>query len=77
MTKGEFIEALGESLEIDRGTLDGAQALDDLECWDSMSALIYMALADEKLGVIVSGDQIVSCKTVNDLVGLVGDKLNG
>ncbi len=77
MTKADFLRALEDSLEIDEGTLDGAQVLEDLECWDSMSALIYMALADEQLHVAVTGDQIVSCKTVNDLLGIVGDKLTG
>jgi hypothetical protein len=36
-----------------------------------------MGLADEKLHVTVSGDQIVKCKTVDDLLGLLGGGLTG
>lgn len=75
MTKSEFLRKLEQSLEIDEGSLDGARKLEDLEFWDSMSALIYMALADEELQVEVSGDQIMRCKTVDDLVALVAGKL--
>jgi len=75
MTKAEFLHALEDSLEVDRGALKGDQILEDLECWDSMSALLYMALADEKLQVAITGGMVMSCKTINDLVGLLGDKL--
>ncbi len=75
MTRAEFLQALEESFEVDQGTLEGNETLEDLECWDSMSALIYMALADEKLGITVSGEQIINCKTVNDLLDLLDDKL--
>jgi acyl carrier protein len=77
MTKDEFLRALEETLELNAGTLERTKKLEDLEDWDSMSALTYMALADEKLQVNVSGDQIVRCKTVDDLLGLLGDKLTG
>jgi acyl carrier protein len=77
MTRAEFLRALETSLEIDQGKLAGNQRLEDLEFWDSMSALIYMGLADEKLHVTVSGDQIVKCKTVDDLLGLLAGGLTG
>ena len=40
-----------------------------------MAAVLFIALADEKLGVAVSGDQIASSKTINDLTSLLGDRL--
>jgi hypothetical protein len=40
-----------------------------------MAALLFMALADSKMGVIVSGEQIATAKTVNDLMSLLGDRL--
>jgi acyl carrier protein len=77
MTKTEFLRRLEESLEIDEGSLNGPRSLGELEYWDSMAALTFMALADEHLQVTVGGDQIVGCKTVADLLGLLGDKLTG
>ncbi len=75
MTRAEFLRALETSLEIGQGALAGSQRLEDLEFWDSMSALIYMGLADEKLHVSVSGDQIVKCRTVDDLLDLLSGGL--
>jgi hypothetical protein len=40
-----------------------------------MAGVIFIAMADEKLGVTVSGDQIAKSKTINDLLSLVGDRL--
>jgi acyl carrier protein len=77
MTKEQFVRELEESLEIDAGTLARTRTLDDPAYWDSMSALTFMALADEKLHVALSGDQVVKCKTVDELLALLGDKLSG
>ena len=48
---------------------------DAIEAWDSLAAVLFIALADEKVGVTVSGDQIARAKTLNDLLSLLGEKL--
>ena len=75
MTREQFMRELETSLEIPVGTLMRAKTLEDPTYWDSMSALTFMALADEKLQLTLTGDQIVKCKTVDDLLALVGDRL--
>ena len=75
MTREQFVRELEESLEIDAGTLVRVRTLDNPDYWDSMSALTFMALADEKLQITLSGDQVVKCKTVDELLALLGDRL--
>jgi len=75
MTRTEFLRALEGQLELPEGTLNGNQALADVEGWDSLAAVLFIALADEQVGVIVSGDQIAKSKTLDDLLSLLGDKL--
>jgi acyl carrier protein len=75
MTTGEFLRALEGQLEVPAGSLKGEDAIRDIGFWDSMAAVLFIALADEKLGVAVSGDQIASSKTINDLTSLLGDRL--
>ena len=75
MTRGEFLRTLEGELEMPEGSLNENQALADLDGWDSMAAVLFIALADEKAGVIVSGDQIAKSKTLNELLSLLGDKL--
>ena len=40
-----------------------------------MAAVIFIALADEKAGVTVSGNQIAGAKTVDQLLDVLGDRL--
>ena len=73
MNSAEFLRKLEEALEINPNSLDESQGLTDLESWDSMSALIFMALADEELQTAVTGHQIAQCTTVGDLMALLKD----
>jgi len=75
MTRSEFLRALERELALDNGTLNENQALSSLESWDSMAAIQFIALADEQIGVAVSGDQIAKSRTVNELLSLLGNQL--
>ncbi len=75
MTRSDFLRALEGQLEIPQGTLNEGLALGDVEAWDSLAAVLFIALADEKAGVVVSGDQIAKAKTVRDLLSLLGGSL--
>jgi len=69
------VRALEVELGLNEGSLDGNQVLADMEGWDSMAAVQFIALADEKAGVIVSGNQIAKSETMNELLSLLGDRL--
>ena len=71
LTKADFLRQLEAQLEVKPGSLNESQRLSELECWDSMAAVVFIALADEQLGVTVSGDQIAQAKSVHDLLSLV------
>lgn len=75
MTRSEFLRALERQMEVAEGTLKEDQFLSQTEGWDSMAAVLFIALADEKLGAVVSGNQIAQAKTVRDLLVLTGDRL--
>jgi acyl carrier protein len=75
MTKPEFLRLLEGQMEIPEGSLNENERLADIEGWDSMAALLFMALADEKLGVTVVGNDIAKSKTISDLLALLGDRL--
>lgn len=75
MTEKEFLLLIDELLEEDPGTLTGQERLEDLEMWDSMTALGYIALLDEQFDIVISGDDLGKCETVNDLIALAGGKI--
>lgn len=58
---------LDEILELKPGTLKGDEQLADLEQWDSLAMMSFIALASEQ-GVALSPRQFARCNTVNDLL---------
>jgi hypothetical protein len=75
MTRNDFLRILEHEMEVPEGSLHESDAIADLSVWDSMTGVIFIALADEKLGLIVSGAQIARSKTINDLMSLLSDRL--
>lgn len=71
MDKKTFLLLLDDLIELDPGTLAGDEKLADLEMWDSLAAVGFIAMVDEHIGVPVSPAALASCQTVNDLVALV------
>lgn len=69
MTKEEFLQSMDENLEMPPGTLKGPERLEDLEMWDSVSMMSYIALADMQ-GVKITPRQIVGCVSIDDLAKL-------
>ncbi|KAA0685589.1 acyl carrier protein [Azospirillum brasilense] len=72
MDRKEFLLALDEMLELDPGTLTGAEELESIDSWDSLAVISFIALVDEKLGHVVEGEKLVKAKTVDDLLALAG-----
>jgi acyl carrier protein len=70
MERTEFIRLLEELFEMPAGALTGAEKLEELERWDSLAMMSYIALADEHYGVTLSPRKFLDCKTVNDLISL-------
>ncbi len=75
MTRGEFLRALEAEMEVPEGTLKEGLALADVEEWDSLAAVLFIALADERVGVTISGKQIAKAKTFDELLALLGDSV--
>lgn len=75
MTKFDFLRALERELGLAKGSMNENQELARLGGWDSMASLLFIALVDEKLGVAIPDDKISTVKTVNELLGLLGDRL--
>lgn len=75
MTKQEFLLQLDELLEEDPGTLTGEESLEELETWESLTVMEFLALVDETFDVVLEPKEIAACETVNDLVALVADHL--
>jgi acyl carrier protein len=67
----EFFHQLEEILEMKAGTLSGAEKLHDIEAWDSLMVINFLATVDEKYGVALPPKSVAGCKTVVDLANLL------
>jgi acyl carrier protein len=61
-----------EMLEMPSGSLTGAERLADLEAWNSLAMLSFIAFVDEHFSVSLSPRQIAKAETVSELGKLAG-----
>ena len=71
MTNEEKIAILEELMEVDEGTLNPETLLSNIEEWDSVSFLSFMAMMDEKFRKTVTGSEIKTKETVGDLMAMM------
>ena len=66
-----FLRNFEELLELPSGSVEGSTLLQDLPGWDSMAIVGFMAMADEKYGIVLSPKQFQTCNSLQDLSVLV------
>lgn len=64
----ELLEMLEEIMDLDEGTLETTSVLEEIEEWDSLSALSLMAEAKKSYGKKLSADEINNFVTVQDII---------
>jgi acyl carrier protein len=69
MTREEFLASLDDLVELPAGTLKGPEKLEEVEGWNSMAMIGFIALADQN-GVKVAPRQIAASNTIDELLQL-------
>lgn len=70
MTPADFYALLDEMLELEAGTLTGDERLEELENWDSLAVISFIALVDENFGVLIESDKLAAAATTGELYRL-------
>lgn len=71
MNTQEKLAALEDVMELDEGTLKPEMELDEIEEWDSLSALSFVVLMGDEFNRKISGQQIRAFQTVQDLLDVM------
>ena len=71
MDTQEKLAALEDIMELDEGTLKPETSLDDIEEWDSLSALSFVVLLGDEFNRKITGQQIRSFKSIQDLLDVM------
>jgi acyl carrier protein len=75
MNKQEFIIELEKIIEVDAGVISESDNLEKYAGWDSLAVLSFMAMVDAKFQCQVATSEINKCKTVTDLIALMGSNV--
>ena len=76
MDIGDFIKKIENEIEeIEPGSLKPDTNYRNIPGWSSMHALIIIALIDTEYNVTITGSDIRSCQTVNDLFTIVKSRV--
>ena len=73
MKKSEFIDELGEILEVEN-ELTLQTDLTEIEAFDSLAMMSIIAMVYTKFQVRMRGDDLKKVTTVNSLIQLIGDE---
>jgi acyl carrier protein len=76
VTKVEFLRLLETTLERDEGSLKGEETLADID-WDSLAVVSFLALADEHFGLQLGAKAVNACKTLPQVIALLGANVAG
>lgn len=71
MTETRKIEMLEEMMELEAGTLKADTVLSDIEEWDSIALISFIALMDDEFDKVIKGSVVKQAKTVADLMALM------
>ncbi len=68
MELNEKMALIEETLDVVEGTLTTETVLDDLDEWDSISALTLIVMLDERFDKTITGAEIKALNTVGDIL---------
>lgn len=71
MTNEKKLELIAEILDVEKETLTPETKLSDLEEWDSIALISFMAMMDDEFDKIVKGADVKVQKTIKDLMALM------
>lgn len=71
MELSEKLALLEDILDVDSGSLSCEQALEDIDEWDSLSALSVVVMVKDEFNKKLTGDQVRSFKTIQDIIDVM------
>jgi acyl carrier protein len=75
MSKQSTFEALEELLRLPAGSLKGKEQLKDLNQWDSLAMVEFVAMVDERFGIDILPEDVRECRTIDDLAETVASQI--
>jgi acyl carrier protein len=71
VAKPDGMRLLEQMLELRPGALSAETRLRDLDGWDSLATMTFIAMIDREFGLPLPGGRVARCQTVGELIGLL------
>lgn len=71
MELSEKLALLEDILDVDSGSLSCDQSLDDIDEWDSLSALSVVVMIKDEFNIKLTGAQVRAFKTIQDIIDVM------
>lgn len=71
MTNEEKIELIADAMDLDASEITPETKLADLESWDSVALLSFIAMMDEKFNKAIKGAEIRAFVTIQDAMDVM------
>ena len=71
MELNEKIALIEECMDVDPGSIEMEDELENFEEWDSVTALSVIAMVDERFHKTLTGEDLKKAKKVKDLISLM------
>ena len=68
MGRSDVLFDLEKAMQLPQSSLTGDEELDNLPEWDSFAVLTYIALVQQRTGVVLDSYKLSVARTVNDLI---------
>ena len=72
MSEEEKMSVFADVLDMEQSDFSSDTVLAELDNWDSVAMLAFMAMMDERFGKTVKGSDIRDFKTVQDAINFMG-----
>jgi acyl carrier protein len=75
MKRADFRAAIANMLDADPADVRDDSLLAEMENWDSLAVLSFVAFADSEMGMTLGSEDLAGCRTVDDLATLFRGKV--
>lgn len=71
MTEKEKLELMADVLDMDVVNISPSMKLSDIDAWDSVAALAFIAMMDEKFKKTMKGSELKTFETIQDALNVM------
>ncbi len=76
MDHSQFCRHVESAMNVADGSIDPTSRFQELQAWDSVAALMVIAVIDREYGVVLDASKLVECQTVGELANVVEQGAN-